>query len=231
MASEAPAPAPALYIVCPGGQAPLGGQTPRPPPTGAPTRPTPAVPAAPRQALAADGGCRSRKGDRGGGSSSRGDPSGRGGGQAWPSFYNPWTGTIAMWLGHAPSASRPPAPALLAAPPYGVPATPPAPALGDPHLDDLVPAGWRLGRRLPHRRLEHHGDDPSSHRLGDQLWCLLPHHSHCRHALSLPSPSFFSPLLDRRWKRFHSASHLGRCLGSPWAVLPQRRSRSPSHHS
>jgi hypothetical protein len=57
------------------------------------------VPAAPRQASAADGGRRSRKGGRGGGGSSRGGPPGRGGGQAWPSFYNPWTGAIAMWPG------------------------------------------------------------------------------------------------------------------------------------
>jgi hypothetical protein len=72
MASEAPAPALALYNTSPGGQAPLGGQTPHPPSTGAPTRPTPAVPAGPRQA--ADGGCRSRKGGRGGGGSSHGGP-------------------------------------------------------------------------------------------------------------------------------------------------------------
>jgi hypothetical protein len=115
MASEAaaPAPAPALYSAPPGGQAPSGGQAPRPPSTGAPTRPTPVVPVAPRQASAADEGRRSRKGGCGGGSSSRG----RGGGQAWPSLYNPWTGTIAMWPGQATRASCPPASALLTTPP------------------------------------------------------------------------------------------------------------------
>jgi hypothetical protein len=114
MASEAPAPA--LY------SAPLGGQA--IPSTGASTCTPPVVPAAPRQTPAADGGRRSRKGSRGGGGSSRGGPSGRGGGQVWPSFYNPWTGTIAMWPGQTPNASRPPAPALLTVPPYGLPLTP-----------------------------------------------------------------------------------------------------------
>jgi hypothetical protein len=120
MASEAPAPAPALYSTPPGSQAPSGGQATRPPSSGTST-----VPSAPRQPSTTDGGRRSRKGGRGGGGSSRGGPSGRGGGQAWPSFYNPWTGTIAMWSGQAPRASRPPAPALLTAPPYGAPPTPP----------------------------------------------------------------------------------------------------------
>jgi hypothetical protein len=63
----------------------------------------------------------------------------------------------------------------------------PTPAPGDPH-DDLVPAVWRLGQRLPRRRFQHRGDDPSFLRLGDRLWSLLPHHSHYRHALPLPSP-------------------------------------------
>jgi hypothetical protein len=107
----------------------------------------------------------------------------------------------------------------------------PAPAPGEPHLDVLIPAGWRLGQRLPRRRFQHHGDDPSFLRLGDRLWCLLPHHSLRRHALSLPSPSFPSSLLDRCWERLRSTSHLSRCLGSPWAVLSQRRSRSSSYHS
>jgi hypothetical protein len=63
-----------------------------------------------------------------------------------------------------------------------------APTFGDPHLDDLVPTGWRVGQRLPRCCFQHHGDDPSLLRLGDRLWCLIPHHSHCRHALSLSSP-------------------------------------------
>jgi hypothetical protein len=240
MANEAPTPASALYSAPTSGQPPSGGPATLPPSTGAPTRPPPAVPAATRPASSTDGGRRSRKGGRGGGGPSRGGPSGRGGDHVWPSFYNPWTGTIAMWPGQAPSASRPSAPALLTAPHYDMPPTPPygvppgsarVPAPGDPHLDDLVPAGWRLGQRLPRRCLQHHGDDPSLLRLGDRLWCIIPHHSHCRHALSLSSPPFLSPILDRRWKRFHSASHLSRCLGSPWTVLPQRCSRSSPHHS
>jgi hypothetical protein len=47
--------------------------------------------------------------DVGDGSSNRGGSTGRDGGQGWPSFYNPWTGTISMWPGQAPNASRPPA--------------------------------------------------------------------------------------------------------------------------
>jgi hypothetical protein len=171
MVYEAPAPAPALYSAPPVGQAPSRGQAPRPPSTGAPTRPTPAVPVAPRQASASDDSRRSRKGGHGGGGSSRGGPPGRGGGQAWSSLYNPWTGTIAMCPGQAPRASRPPAPALLTVPPYDVPPMPPygvptshpaPPHLlpGDPY-DDLVPAIWRLGKHLPRRRFQHHGDDPS----------------------------------------------------------------------
>jgi hypothetical protein len=63
-----------------------------------------------------------------------------------------------------------------------------APAPGDPHLDALVPAGRWLGQRLPRCCLQHHGDDPTPFRLGDRLRCLVPHHSHDRHALSLSSP-------------------------------------------
>jgi hypothetical protein len=117
MANEAPTPASALYSTPTSGQPPSGGQATRPPSTGAPTRPPPAVPAAPRPASTTDGGRRSRKGGRGDG--------GGGGGHAWPSFYNPWTETIAMWSGQAPRASRPPAPALLTAPHYGMPPTHP----------------------------------------------------------------------------------------------------------
>jgi len=36
-----------------------------------------------------------------------------------------------------------------------------APAPGAPPLDALVPAGWRLGQRLPRCCLQHHGDDPT----------------------------------------------------------------------
>jgi hypothetical protein len=71
----------------------------------------------PRPAANADGGRRPCKGGRGGGSSTCGGSTGRGGGQGWSSLYNPWIGTISMWPGQAPSVSRPPAPALLTAPP------------------------------------------------------------------------------------------------------------------
>jgi hypothetical protein len=118
MASEATAPTLLPVVRHLQGARPLALRRPGPP-----TRPTTAVPAAPRQASATDGSRRSRKGGRGGGGSSRGGPPGRGGGQAWPSLYNPWTGTIAMWPGQAPRASRPPAPALLTVPPYDVPPT------------------------------------------------------------------------------------------------------------
>jgi hypothetical protein len=140
MTLEAPAPGPALYSAPPGGQAPSRGHGPHTSSIGPPARPPATTPAAPR------------KGERGGGSSTRGGSTGRGGqgqGQGWPSVYNPWTATISMWPGQAPSASRPPAqaPALLTAPtyrapspptfampPYGVPPTTPTPP-------QLVPPG------------------------------------------------------------------------------------------
>jgi hypothetical protein len=136
--TEAPAPAPPLYSARRGGQAPSGGggQVPRPPSTGATTCTPPAAPATPRPASNTDGGRHSRKGSNGNGGSTQDGPSGRGGGQAWPSFYKLWTGTIALWSGQAPSASCPPTPALLTAPPHGVPPTTPTspqlPPLGTP---------------------------------------------------------------------------------------------------
>jgi hypothetical protein len=137
MVNEAPTPASALYSAPTSGQPPSGGQATRPPSTGAPTHPPPTVPVAPRPASTTDGGRRSHKGGRGGGCPSRGGPSGRGGGHAWLSFYNPWTGTIAMWPSQAPSASRPPAPALLSAPHYGMP---PMPPYGVPVVPQAPPA-------------------------------------------------------------------------------------------
>jgi hypothetical protein len=121
MTIETPTPAPAIYSATPGAQASSGGQAPRTQSVGGPARP-PA--AAPRPASTVDGVRRPRKGGCGDGSSTRGGSTGRGGGQGWPSFYNPWTDTISMWPGQAPSASRPPAPALLTAPPYGTPSPP-----------------------------------------------------------------------------------------------------------
>jgi hypothetical protein len=115
MAFEAPTPAPVLYSTTPGTQASRGGggQALRSPSTGTPARSPTAAPMAPRQHSTTYGARRPRKGGRGDDDSSRGGSTGRGGGQSWPSFYNPWTGTISMWPGPAPSASRPPAPALL----------------------------------------------------------------------------------------------------------------------
>jgi hypothetical protein len=49
-------------------------------------------------------------------------------------------------------------------------------------------------------------------------------------ANTAPAPAPGDPLLDRRWKWFHSAGHLSRCPGFPWVVLSQRRSRSLTHH-
>jgi hypothetical protein len=65
MASKAPAPASALYGAPPGDKAPSGGQAPRPPSIGAPTRPTPVVPVVaplvvvPSAGVAARRGCHS----------------------------------------------------------------------------------------------------------------------------------------------------------------------------
>jgi hypothetical protein len=71
---------------------------------------------------------------------------------------------------------------------------------------------------------------PPPPRLGGRLRFLLSHHSYCRHTLLVPSHAFPPPFDYHRWKRYHCTSHLSRCLGSPWAVLSQRRSRSTSHH-
>jgi hypothetical protein len=153
MVNEAPTPASALYSAPTSGQPPSGGPATRPPSTGAPTRPPPVVPAATRLTSTTDGGRRSHKGGCRGDGPSRGGPSGRGGGHAWLSFYNPWTRTIAMWPGHAPSASRPSAPALLTAPHYGMPPTPP---YGVPVVPQASPAFLPPGtppRRLGPRRL------------------------------------------------------------------------------
>jgi hypothetical protein len=129
MAHEASPPASALYSATSSTQASSGGQAPRTSSTGAPNR---APAATPRHAPTTYGGRRRRKGGRGGGISSRGGTTGRGGGHTWPSFYIPWTGTICMWPGQTPGASRPLALALLttppaySAPPYGAPPTHPA---------------------------------------------------------------------------------------------------------
>jgi hypothetical protein len=141
-----------------------------------------------------------------------------------------------MWPGQAPSASCPPASAsalLTTSPAYGMPpySVPPPPDLGLAYHNTMVLIQCRLGPYRPRRRMQHHSVGPTAFRLGHRLWCILSHHSHHRHALSL-TPTFpHTPYLDRRWKQFYSFSHLSMCLGTPWTILPQRRSRSPSHHS
>jgi hypothetical protein len=93
----------------------------------------------------------------GGGGSTHGGPIGRGGAPAWPSFYNPWIGTISMWLGSTMGASLPcpPHPALPTTPPYDIRLTfdnvgsASSTAAGDPYVDTLVLAGWRLGLGPP----------------------------------------------------------------------------------
>jgi hypothetical protein len=142
MANEAPTPASALYNAPTSAQPPSGGQATHPPSTGAPTLPPPTVLVDPCSASTTDGGRLSNKGGHGGGVPSRGGPFGQGCGHACPSFYNPWTGTIAMWPCQAPSASRPPAPALLTAPHYGMPSTPPYGVLVVPQAPPaLLPPG------------------------------------------------------------------------------------------
>jgi hypothetical protein len=162
-----------------------------------------------RLASTADGGRRSRKGERGG-------PSGRGGGQAWLSFYNPWT--ISMWPGQAPSASCSPAPVLLTAPPYGVPPTTPAqPQLPPPGTPTTTPRsslarGWDIAS-LAAAFSTMVMAPPSSNWAVDSG---VPTNTPTVGTLSRSYPPFLPSLLDRRWKRFHSTGHLSRCLGSPW---------------
>jgi hypothetical protein len=242
MANEAPTPASALYSAPTSDQPPLGGQATRPPLIGAPTRPPPTVPPAPCPASTTDGGPRSHKGGRGGGDPSRGGPSGRGGGHAWPSFYNPWTGTIAMWPGQAPSASRPPAPALLTTPHYDMPPTPP---YGVPVVPQASPALLPSGTPTSTTWSPPAGGwDNASLAAAFSTMAMIPpssdwvidsgasyHTTPTAGTLSRSHPPFLSPILDHRWKWFHSVGHLSRCLGSPWAVLPQRCSRSSPHHS
>jgi hypothetical protein len=242
MANEAPTPASTLYSAPTSGQPPSGGQATRPSSTGAPPRPPPTVPVAPRPTSTTNGGRRSRKGDHGGGGSSRGGPSGRGGGHAWPSFYNPWTGTIAMWPGQAPSASGPSALALLTAPHYDMPPTPP---YGVPAMPQAPPALLPPGTHTSTTwSPPASGWDTASLAAAFSTMAMTPppsdwvidsgasyHTTPTTGTLSRSHPPALSPILDRRWKRFHSASHLSRCHGSPWAVLPKRCSRSSPHHS
>ncbi|XP_025813048.1 uncharacterized protein LOC112890360 [Panicum hallii] len=134
------------------------------PPASTPSRPSPQQPSAPKspqQAMSDSGGGGSQRGKRGGkrhkkgggnsggngSSSSSGTPTsgGTGGpGLGWPSYHNPWAGSIYMWLGQqAPALPRSASPiqqpqAFFAGPgqwagQWGVPPpaayTPPTPSL------------------------------------------------------------------------------------------------------
>jgi hypothetical protein len=50
-----------------------------------------------------------------------------------------------------------------------------------------------IGPCHPRRCFQHHSDGPTLIRLGHRLRCFLPHHPHCRHALSLPPPHSSHP--------------------------------------
>jgi hypothetical protein len=97
-----------------------------------------------------DGGRHPHNGGRGSGGSNRGGAFDRDGGPAWPSFYNPWTGTISMCPDLATGASLPcpPPPALLYAPSYSSPSmTPASPLLLPPVTPTPTPwsplaGGW-----------------------------------------------------------------------------------------
>ena len=107
---------------------------------------------------------------------------------SWPSFYNPWTGTIQMWPGPrpplAPLPARPPQQALLAQQHPQQPATPPR-ALGAcwpvvstaPRLLPLV--GWSLvlGSAISGIDIQHHGAEsaPADQRVVLRLRCYLSH--------------------------------------------------------
>ena len=72
---------------------------------------------------------RRRRGGRGHGGAQAGTQAGPPNGQQWPSFFNPWTGSIQMWPGSNPGGSRgpPPQQALMAGVPPGYFAPPPVP--------------------------------------------------------------------------------------------------------
>eukprot|EP00267_Zea_mays_P040592 XP_008680671.1 uncharacterized protein LOC103655747 [Zea mays] len=138
MTFEAPTKASTLYSTTPGAQASPGGgggslpTLRRPGPMLSPYCTSPG----PSSAFHHQRRSSPRKGGRGGGNSSRGGFASRGGGPSCPSIYNPWTDTISMWSCQAPSASRPPTPALalLTTPPaYDMPpysGPPPLPPMG-----------------------------------------------------------------------------------------------------
>jgi hypothetical protein len=149
-----------------------------------------------------------------------------------------------MWSSQAPSASSPPAPTLLIVPPIA-------------HLHRLpttyLPCRPRLRLssrlrgpppRLPGlRSIEVGTKPPSLPPIAPWYW-LHPHLTGSSISVppTTPPPSqacYLAPThlippppphIDRRWKWFHSAGHLSRCIGSPWTVLSKRCSRSPSYH-
>jgi hypothetical protein len=175
MANEAPTPASALYSAPTSGHPPSGGLPPCPPSTGAPTR-RPGDPSS-------DFHDRRRSSL----------PQGRPWGWwilSWWSLRPGWRSRVAVRLQpldrdhrHVARPGTECLPSLGAGPPdrtllrhaldaslrcaRRTPVSACAPAPGDPHLDDVVPTGWRLGQRLPRCCLQHHGDDPSPLRLGD----------------------------------------------------------------
>jgi hypothetical protein len=145
-----------------------------------------------------------------------------------------------MWLGQTPGASRPPTLALLTTTPaYGVPPYSASPTTQH-HLRSSL---WG---HLPQHHVPHPLDarTPTPSPPPTTLWRWLHHpltgSSTPVHPITpfppqacslTPTHPFHTPYLDHSWKWVHSSSHLSRCLGSPWTVLPQRRSRSPTHHS
>jgi hypothetical protein len=151
-----------------------------------------------------------------------------------------------MWPGQAPRASRPPAPALLTVPPYGVPpyGVPPTPPYGvpasHPAPPHLLPPGTPMTTWSP----LFGGWDNASLAAAFSTMAMTPpssdwvndsgasyHTTPTTGTLSRSHPPLLSSFIDRRWEWFHSARQLSRCFGSPWTVLPQRRSHCPAHHS
>jgi hypothetical protein len=120
----------AFYSVPSGGGRPLHQQLPPRPPQQEPscplTAPPPPAPP-PNNGGKGKGKCKGKGKGKNNGSGNNSGNNNRGT-LAWPSFYNPWTSTIMMWLGMHPPQQQPVRPlhhALLAAPVYyGAPGGP-----------------------------------------------------------------------------------------------------------
>jgi hypothetical protein len=120
----------AFYSVPSGGGRPPQQQLPpRPPQQEPPCPPVAPPPPAPNNNNGSKGKGKGKgKGkDKNNGSGNNNSNNNRGA-PMWPSFYNPWTGTISMWPGMRPpqqQSARPPQHALFAAPAYyGAPGSP-----------------------------------------------------------------------------------------------------------